>query len=873
MTVNVLFGYLRGRAVRRLGLVVVAALAASMILAVPKAHAQVDPCGSGGNPVACENSKPGTPSSTWDVPPGSGGTIQGFSDPFSVNLGGAINFKIQSAATSYTIDIYRMGYYGGDGARYITSLTPNISVSHNQPSCNTNTATGLVDCSNWGVSASWTVPADLLSGVYIAHLARTDGNGDESVIPFVVRDDSSHSDILFKTDDATWQAYNDWGGYSLYTGNATDTLDRPTNLAAGRAEQVSYDRPFATRADTPYGQDYFFYAEFPMIEFLEENGYDVSYIDQATVASPGGATLIERHKILTAAGHDEYWSSSEMANVTAARDAGVNMAFFTGNEAYWKTRWTADVSGEDYRTLVSYKESSDSAQTDPDDPTTWTGAWFDPRFSPPADGGKPQNALTGQLWTVNMGTGAITVPSNYAALRLWRNTSVATLQPGQTATLSNETLGYEWDQDIDNGFRPAGEFDLSSTTMDAPQVITDYQADITDQTVTHNLTEYRASSGALVFGAGTVQWAWGLNSKHDGDAQPDPSPIMQQATVNLVADMGGVQPLTLMSGLVQPTESTDTVAPVSQITSPVPGAAIQNGSAVTVSGTATDSGGGVVAGVEISADGGATWHPVTSMSAAAASVTWSYTWEATGAGNVQLETRATDDSGNIESPGDGVTVTVGCPCSLYSQDYVPTMTSINDSTPLELGVRFTAQVNGWISGIRFYKGPATPELTQARSGPAAELDSQREPLPARPPPAGRRSSSTIPCRSLRTRYMSPLTMRRMATTLSTASSSIPESMAARTCGHWTRRRWPRSRPMTCRLRMAYLTGVARASRRPRTTAPVTGLTSFSAIHDLRVRRLLCSAPTLRTARVVSRSHPRSPSPLTSRLNLAARLFL
>jgi hypothetical protein len=691
---------------RLLRIAAAAILAGCVLFGVPSAHAQAvaAACGPDGNPVACENTQPGTPQSVWDVSAGEGTTIQGFADPFSVNLGGTINFKIESPATSYNIDIYRMGYYGGDGARLITSLTPNISVSQNQPSCNTNTATGLVDCSNWGVSASWTVPTDLVSGVYFAHIYRTDGVSDENQIPFVVRDDASTSDILFETDDETWEAYNDWGGYSLYTGDATDTLDRPTNLDAGRAEEVSYDRPFATRFDTPYGQDFFFYAEFPMIEFLEENGYNVSYIDQGTVAGPNGASLIEQHKILLKAGHDEYWTASEVANVTAARNAGVNLAFFTGNEVYWKTRFAPDAAGEADRTLITYKESLDSAQTDPDDPPTWTGAWYDPRFSPPADGGQPQNALTGQIWTVNEGTSAITVPYQYAALRIWRNTAVASLQPGQTATLGSETLGYEWDQDVDNGFRPPGEIDLSSTTITAPQVVTDYQEDLAQETVTHNLTMYRASSGALVFEAGTVQWAWGLNSNHDGDDEPATSPIMQQATVNLLADMGNVQPVTLMSGLVPATESTDTTPPTSTITSPTAGTTLANGSTVTVTGTATDSGGGVVAGVEISTDGGNTWHPVTTMSPDATTVTWSYTWNVTGTGTVTIETRATDDSGNIETPSDGVSVTVNCPCGLYPQDYTPSVTSANDSTANELGVKFQSSVNGWIAGIRFYKG-------------------------------------------------------------------------------------------------------------------------------------------------------------------------
>jgi hypothetical protein len=693
----------------RLRVAIVLIVIATSILAVNAKSAKAAVCGTGGNPIACENSLPGTPQSQWDVPSADGTTIQGFANPFSVNIGGTIKFKIESPASSYHIDIYRMGYYGGDGARFIASLTPNISASQKQPACSTNTATGLVDCSKWGVSASWTIPTKinnqpLVSGVYFARIYRTDGTIDANQIPFVVRNDASHSDILFKTDDETWEAYNSWGGYSLYEGNATDTTNRPTSLDPGRAEQVSYNRPFATRFGTPYGQDYFFYAEFPMIEFLEENGYNVSYVDQGTLASSQGAAMIEQHKALVAAGHDEYWSAQEVANATAARNAGVNMAFFTGNEVYWKTRLAPDAAGETNRTLITYKESLNSAPSDPNDPPTWTGAWYDPRFSPPADGGQPQNALTGQLWTVNVGTGTLAVPSQYSALRFWRNTSVASLPPGQTATLTPETLGYEWDQDIDNGFRPPGEFDLSSTAMTAPQVLQTYQEDLVQETVTHNLTMYRAASGALVFGAGTVQWAWGLNSSHDGDAKPATSPAMQQATVNLLADMGNVQPVTLMPGLTPATASADHTPPTSTITSPKAGTVIPSGSTVTVTGSAADSGGGVVAGVEISIDGGSTWHPVTTMSAAATTVKWTYTWAATGAGRVTVETRAADDSGNIEKPTDGVNVTVNCPCDLYSQTFIPSVTAVNDPTPLEVGVNFQSAVNGWVDGVRFYKG-------------------------------------------------------------------------------------------------------------------------------------------------------------------------
>src|SRR5262249_6651654 len=201
------------------------------------------------------------------------------------------------------------------------------------------------------------------------------------------------------------------------------------------------------------------------------------------------------------------------------------------------------------------------------DPPTWTGAWRDPRFSPPGDG-QSENALTGQLWTVNCCSYADTVPYSYSKLRLWRNTAVASLSSGQTYTIPPETLGYEWDSDVDNGFRPAGEIDASRTCeSNVSQVLYTVTEELVTRNACNSLTLYRAASGALVFDAGTVQWAWGLESGHDGDAQNPPDRAMQQATVNLFADMGA-KPATLESDLAPATQSTDHTPPTSAITSP-----------------------------------------------------------------------------------------------------------------------------------------------------------------------------------------------------------------------------------------------------------------------------------------------------------------
>jgi hypothetical protein len=319
------------------------------------------------------------------------------------------------------------------------------------------------------------------------------------------------------------------------------------------------------------------YAEYPMIRWLEANGYDVTYISSVDSARSG--TLIKNHRLFLSVGHDEYWSGPKRTNVEAARDAGVDLAFFSGNEVFWKTRWENSVDGSNtpYRTLACYKETLGpnsnpvaTAAVDPLDPPTWTGTWRDPTKSPPADGGRPENALTGQLFRVN-GPGtdntnlSIKIPAAQGKARFWRNTQVGAQLSG-TWTLPGGSLGYEWDAEEDNGFRPAGLFDLSTATYNlTTDYLQDYGGLYGGGTATHHMSMYRAPSGALVFGAGTVQWSWGLDAHHDGSGFAT-DPNIQQATVNLFADMG-VQPATVQAGLSLATKSTDTTPPISVITS------------------------------------------------------------------------------------------------------------------------------------------------------------------------------------------------------------------------------------------------------------------------------------------------------------------
>jgi Domain of unknown function (DUF4082)/Bacterial Ig domain/Purple acid Phosphatase, N-terminal domain len=640
------------------------------------------------NPIACENTKPG--SSDWELSGPMDRSILGFSTDISVNRGGTVSFKVKTDAMLYTLDIYRMGYYAGMGARKIASILPSAALPQTQPACLTNSATGLIDCGNWAVSASWSVPADATSGIYFAKLVRQDTLGASHVF-FIVRDDDGRSDLLFQTADTTWQAYNNYGGNSLYVG-----------APAGRAYKVSYNRPFTTREVSEGARaSWVFNAEYPMVRWLEANGYNVSYSTGVDSDRRGGEIL--EHKVFLSVGHDEYWSAAQRANVEAARAAGVHLAFFSGNEVFWKTRWENSIDGSNtpHRTLVCYKETHAGAKIDPL-PNVWTGTWRDPRFSPPADGGRPENALTGTIFTVNgTRTDPIKVSEPHGKLRFWRDTSLADLTPGQEVSLPNGVLGYEWDEDLDNGFRPPGLFAMSSTTIVVPAKLLDHGSTYGSGAATHSLTLYRHESGALVFGSGTVQWSWGLDSHHDrGAAAPDVR--MQQATVNLLADMG-VQPETLELGLLAASPSLDTIAPVSIITFPDDGADVTAGVTVDITGSASDAGGGIVAGVEVSVDGGNSWRRASGRES------WSYAWKPLATGPVTIQSRAVDDSANIETPGPGVDAEVQaavllCPCTIWTPSATPATASHADTSAVEVGVKFRSDLAGHITGIRFYKG-------------------------------------------------------------------------------------------------------------------------------------------------------------------------
>ena len=293
--------------------------------------------------IAKENEKPGTrdwmlsktridPETRYRSP-----GIEGYCSQCRVRAGETIQFFVSTnPASSYTLDIYRMGYYGGAGGRLMKRFGPLKSETMLAPEIGSKR---LRNC-GWPASAELTIPDDWLSGVYVGKLT-AGRDGLESYVIFIVRDDRQ-ADLLFQCSDHTWQAYNRWPSqFSLYD-------DGDNRWYWGASVQVSFNRPYGKYCqliDQPLsiGSGEFFLWEFPFVYWMESQGYDVSYVsNQDTHHDPAG---LRRGKGFLSVGHDEYWSIDMYRNVQSAIAQGVNVGFFSGNAVCGRIQYDAAVRG------------------------------------------------------------------------------------------------------------------------------------------------------------------------------------------------------------------------------------------------------------------------------------------------------------------------------------------------------------------------------------------------------------------------------------------------------------------------------------------------------------------------------------------------
>jgi len=244
-------------------------------------------------------------------------------------------------ATRVRLELYRMGYYGGAGARRVKSF-PSIPVTP-QPVPEA-AAERLRECT-WPAAFEVVVAPDWPSGVYLGKLATTEGA--ESYVAFIVRD-RRPADIVVQCSTNTWAAYDRWpGDGSLY-------VDGHKAWSWGPHVEVSLDRPFSKYCqivDAPLslGSGEFLLWEYPLVYWLEQQGYDVTYTaNEDTHADPAS---IRRAKLWISTGHDEYWTLDMHRNVVAARDAGTNLAFLSGNTCFGLVELLPNRAGRPYRTV------------------------------------------------------------------------------------------------------------------------------------------------------------------------------------------------------------------------------------------------------------------------------------------------------------------------------------------------------------------------------------------------------------------------------------------------------------------------------------------------------------------------------------------
>ncbi len=476
------------------------------------------------NAVQIENSRPGT--TAWQLTnPAGNREIEGYASLTSVDRGGQIRLFVSTDDPSYTMRFFRMGWYGGAGGREVKP--PVTRGGSRQPTPGPHPTTGLIECA-WADPYVLDVPNDpdpsiWCSGVYLVQLTGTQ-SGEQSYIIFVVRDDLRPSNYLFQCSVTTYQAYNNWGGKSLYNFNSVPP----------RAYKVSFNRPYAISPDpaAAYGVGSGEFItnisvppnlrgtaggwEYNKARWLEREGQDVTYCTNIdTHALPG---ILVPHKGFLSVGHDEYWSHEIRQNLTVARDNGLSLGFFTANAAYWQVRFEpGTVDGAPHRTMVGYKEDALDADPLALDGNPTNDHLITTRFRDfPVN--QPEDALLGVMYESNPVDANMVIhdASHWACAGTGlRNGDIL---PG--------LVGYEVDRMFGNA--PPGTQVIARSP---------YGNSFSE------MTAYTMPNGATVFATGSMQWCWGLDDFNAPAVRPARSnAAAQQITRNVLARFLQVPP-------------------------------------------------------------------------------------------------------------------------------------------------------------------------------------------------------------------------------------------------------------------------------------------------------------------------------------------
>jgi hypothetical protein len=410
--------------------------------------------------LVSENELPGDPN--WPISHlGAPDAMIGYAGQYSVLPGEPITLYASTTARSFTVSAYRMGWYRGDLARLVwqSATVPGRRQSAATVTTDTNTVQ-----TDWGPSL--TIPTDdWPEGSYLLRMDAE--SGAQRYVPVTVRSASTAGKVVIKNSTETWQAYNTWGGYDLYNG--------PGGLADydNRSFAVSLDRPFDTD-----GAFLFLAHERPLIQLAERIGLPLAYVTSMEIATE--PHLLDGASALFSLGHDEYWSPPERANVTAARDAGVNVAFLGANCMFRRTRLGSTGLGGQ-RLVICYKTSYTQDPMYGVDNAQVTSDWREP---PNPD---PESSLIGTLYESNPTNADFVVASPDAWMFAGTGVEKGTSFPG--------LVGIEYDRvNPDSPIeRPIQVLSHSPLTCRGVNSYADS-------------AYYTHASGAGVFNAGTMRW-------------------------------------------------------------------------------------------------------------------------------------------------------------------------------------------------------------------------------------------------------------------------------------------------------------------------------------------------------------------------------
>jgi hypothetical protein len=439
--------------------------------------------------LTAENAKPG--SSGWKLTDAArNGEIAGYADTTSATPGQLVELYVSTAAPSYRVEAYRMGFYQGSGGRLVWNSDEAFSLP--QPKATFTPTINMVEA-NWLPSLA--VPTTgWPEGEYLFKLIAS--TGKQQYVPLTVRNDRSTAAYVIINAVTTWQAYNQWGGYDLYAGGNGGTPDR-------RSRVVSFDRPYKFGE----GAGDFLALEYPAVSLMESLGLDVTYITDVDLHQR--PALLQAHRSVFSMGHDEYYSLAMRDGLQAARDHGVNLAFLGANAIYRHIRLGPSLLGPD-RHEIDYK----SAHEDPlngKDNADVTVNWRDP------PNGNPESQIIGNFYQCNPVRADMVVvdPANW-------------LFAGSGAFATQRlprVIGSEYDR-----YESAVPGPANVEILTHSPVTCHGNSDFADATY------YSASSGAGVFASGTIDFVGNL----DANCQPVSCAgrVLGRVFANLLAAFG-----------------------------------------------------------------------------------------------------------------------------------------------------------------------------------------------------------------------------------------------------------------------------------------------------------------------------------------------